>query len=174
MNVNRYPIKAPTEVVTTTLGIPKDYKQQCIQEAYKIGDKQGQKTNVKAIMSSYWIWEETDVFNPLLDKIIEKIYGAYKDLDVRFKYILKEGWCAIYKNSHYTVPHTHDPAFLSFVYYLKSNTDSSPLVFNKSDFKVQPYDDLLVIFPSYLYHMVPEHNGGDRICIAGNLYMVEK
>ena len=167
-------VKSATEIITTTLGMPEDYKQRCVQEIYKIGDKQGQKTNVKAIMSSYWIWKETDVFNPLLDKIKEKVYVAFPILDSRFKYGLQDCWGAVYKNGHYTVSHSHIPSHISFVYYLKSNIGSSPLNFDGCDFNIQPYDDLLIIFPSYLLHSVPKHKGEDRVCIAGNMSMVLK
>jgi hypothetical protein len=174
MDINRHHIKSPTEIVTTTLGIPEDYKQQCIQEAYKIGDKQGQKTNVKAIMSSYWVWEETNVYNPLLDKIMETSNKVFPILDVRYRYELRSSWSAIYKEGHYTQPHAHAPSHISFVYYLKADSGSSPLVFDECDFQIQPQDDMLVVFPSYLWHSVPEHTGEDRICLAGNLSWVLK
>ena len=174
MDINRHRIKSPVEVITTTLGIPEDYKQQCIQEAYKIGDQQGKKTNVKAIMSSWGIWDETSVYDSLLKVIMEASNKIFPISDKRYEYELRCSWSAIYKEGHYTVPHAHDPSRLSFVYYLKANGDSSPLVFNGSDFQVQPHDDLLVIFPSYLIHSVPKHTGEDRICLAGNLGWVLK
>ena len=171
MVINKHHVRSPIEIVTTTLGIPEDYKQQCIQEAYKIGDKQGQKTNVKAIMSSYKVWEETDKYNPILDKIAHLVKNEFPLFDDRLGYSLNNVWIAIYKEGHYTVLHSHEPHHMSFVYYLKANNNSSPLVFDRCEFQVQPYDDLLVIFPSYLEHSVPIHKGEDRICLAGNFYM---
>jgi hypothetical protein len=175
MDINRYHIKSPTEIVTTTLGIPEDYKQQCIQEAYKIGDQQGKKTNVKAIMSSYAVWEETDVYNGILEKVSHEIRDKLISIkDKRWTYILIEAWIAIYKEGHYTTSHDHVPSQISFVYYLKANGNSSPLIFDGCEFQVNPYDDLLVVFPSHLIHSVPEHYGEDRICIAGNLSLAPK
>ena len=175
MVINRHYIKAPTEIVTTTLGIPEDYKQQCIQEAYKIGDKQGQKTNVKAIMSSYQVWDETVVYNGLLEKVLYEIGNKLISIkDNRWAYVLIDAWIAIYKEGHYTMSHDHFPSQISFVYYLKANGNSSPLIFDGCEFQVNPYDDLLVIFPSYLKHSVPVHGGEDRICVAGNLAWVLK
>ena len=173
MEINRYHIKSPAEVIITNLGILEDYKQKCIQEAYKIGDKQNKQTNVKAIMSSYMVWEETDIYNLLANKIIDLI-KRITFIDNRFDLKLQSMWTAIYKEEHYTLSHDHLPSTISFVYYLKADKDSSPLVFNNSDFYVHPYDDLLVIFPGYLAHSVPEHKGGDRVCIAGNLSWVLK
>ena len=169
MVINRHHIKSSEEVITTTLGIPEDYKQKCIQEAYKIGDKQNQQTNVKAIMSSYHIWEESTVYNHLLENILRTVKNtlSYK-LPPEATYVMMDSWAAIYKPGHYTVPHRH-VGHVSYVYYLKANRGSSPLVFNGCDFQVDPHDDLLVMFPSYLTHSVPEHVGDDRICLAGNL-----
>ena len=172
MYVNRYHLTTPTEVITTELNIPKNYQEECIQEAYKIGDKQKHQTNVKAIMSSYTVWDETDVYNPLLDKIISTIdkFLPAEHLHTGLKYILSNAWFAIYKEGHYTVPHYHLPSNISFVYYLKANKTSSPLIFDECNFSITPYDDLLVVFPSNLIHSVKPQVGKDnRICIAGNL-----
>lgn len=173
MIINRHYIKTPTEIITTTLGIPEDYKQQCIQEAYKIGDsidREKNYTNVKASMSSYEVWNETNVYNTLMGKIMETGKSILEEHypSVRMNLKLTHMWTAIYEKGHYTKSHAHLPAILSFVYYLKADRNSSPLVFDHSDFDIYPYDDLLVMFPGYLYHSVPEHKGEDRICVAGN------
>ena len=172
MVINKHHVRSPIEIVTTTLGIPEDYKQQCIQEAYKIGNSisnSNNYTNVNAIRSTYKLWEETNIYNLLLEKIERSIDIIFPILDNRFKYNLKECWSIIYKEGHYANTHKHLPFHTSFVYYLKSNNNSSPLIFDKCDFQLQPHDDLLVVFPSYLVHSVPRHKGEDRICIAGNL-----
>lgn len=178
MEINRYHIKTPTEVITTTLGIPKDYRQQCIQEAYKIGDsidREKNYTNVKAIMSSYEIWTESDLYNPLLDKILHIVKDKiYTKINQDLKYDILNAWTAIYKEGHYTIKHTHIPSTISFVYYLKANDFSSPLIFEDCKFEVKPHDDLLVLFPSYLPHSVPIHKGEDRICLAGNIHQLPK
>ena len=169
MEVNRYHLKSPIEIITTQLGIPQDYKQQCIDEIYKIGDQQNQQTNVKAIMSSWYIWEETNILEPLLHKVtssINKLIPTSPDI----KQSLINCWSAIYKKGHHTIPHHHVPYDISFVYYLKSNSKSSLLAFDKCNFEIQPYDDLLIIFPSYVTHSVKTQlDEEDRICIAGNI-----
>ena len=54
--------------------------------------------------------------------------------------------------------------------YFKS-TGNTPLIFDECNFKLNPTDDTLVIFPSYLKHSVPPHNDKeDRICLAGNVW----
>ena len=174
MSINRHRLNSPVDIITTTLGIPEGYKQQCIQEAYKICDGRAQRTNVKALRSSYWMWNETSIYNPLLDRIMGKVNMSFPIEDNQYKYELCNCWAIVYKEGHYTIPHIHAPSNISFVYYLKSNSNSSPLVFDECDFKVYPHDDLLAVFPSYLIHSVPKHYGEDRICIAGNLNLVSE
>jgi hypothetical protein len=175
MKINRHHLKSPIEIITTQLGIPLVYKQQCIDEIYSLGDSMNQKTNVKAIMSSYQIWNETSVYNSLLDKILEVINNIEPIKDFRFEYKLIEAWASIYKKNHYTLSHNHTPNDISFVYYLKATTNSSSLIFDSCNFQIQPQQDMLVIFPSYLKHSVPKQTDNeDRICLAGNLIFSPK
>lgn len=175
MKINRHYLKTPTEIVTTNLNIPKDYKSKCIQEAYKIGNSinnnPSMKTNLNSIRSSYLIWEETNIYDNLLDKIMYEIEDKiFPRKDPNYRYNLYNAWVAIYKNGHYATPHNHIPSTLSFVYYLKTPQNSTPLVFE--EFNISPHEDLLTVFPSYLTHSVPIHKGEDRICLAGNLDLI--
>lgn len=173
--IEHHHILSPAKITTTKLGISEDYKHQCIQEAYRMGDKQNFQTNVKAFMSSYILWEDSKVYDTLFEKIIDLIANTISPTkDKRLKYDLINAWVSIYKEGHYTVKHDHSPSTVSFTYYLKSHTSSAPLIFDECNFKVDPHDDLLVVFPSYLPHSVPKHKGEDRICIAGNLILREK
>ena len=144
---------------------------------YSVGDVMNNETNVKAIMSSYHLFRETDTFNDLLYHILLAVENAFPlptGHKVKFELNLQHVWSAIYKKGHYTKPHNHYPSHLSFIYYLKSNNKSSPLIFKECDFQITPYDDLLVVFPSYLKHEVPPQTGDeDRICLAGNIAIIE-
>lgn len=174
MVIKEYHIKSPTKVVTLQLGTPQEYMQECIKEAYRLGDFQNQQTNVKAIMSTWFIWNETKVFNLLLNKIKEIVYLSYPLNKSKWKYELLDAWSNIYQKNHYTLLHNHSPSEISFVYYLQSS-GRTPLLFNESNFEVNPTDDTLVIFPSYLFHSVPKHQEEiDRICLAGNFLKVTK
>ena len=174
MEVKKHHLSSPVEVTTTHLGIPLEYKSQCIEEIYKIGDQMNHKSNVKADMSEWYIFENNDVFNPLLDNIFTAINLFVPIEDKKFKYKMSNCWSARYKKGDYTVPHKHLPSHLSFVYNLKADKPSSPIVFNYSNFQLTPIDDLLIIFPSYLTHSVPKQlEETERICIAGNLSIEE-
>jgi len=174
MIVHRHYLKTAVQIDETQLGIPQKYKQECIEEIYRLGDSLGKKSNVKALMTDWCIWKQSRVFNPLLKKILETYKKlGYNDSDSGFELIINCAWGAVYKKNDYTKPHDHHPSYSSFVYYLKSN-GKTPLIFKKSNFSVSPIDDTLIIFPSYLYHHVPVHEEDeDRVCIAGNIDAVQ-
>jgi hypothetical protein len=175
MVINTHHLTTTTEIVTTYLDIDPKYKQECIKEAYTLGDSMNLSTNVKAIMSKYDVFNQTKVYNPLFHHIIEKANQILPPYDKKFKYQLVEAWTAIYKKNHYANSHQHLPRITSFVYYLKTTQNSSPLNFPHCNFSISPEEDLLVIFPSYLHHSVPiQTEEEDRICIAGNLNWVDK
>ena len=170
-----YTLNLDIDIKIGKLGIPKDYKEACINELYKLGDNMNHQTNVKAIMTSYEIWNETDLFNPLLDRILYITNTLFPIEDNDWEYDLVNCWGAIYQKENYTVPHKHLPYYLSFVYYLQS-TGNTPLIFNEGNkLEVTPKDDMLIVFPSYLVHSVPKHEHNiDRICLAGNLTLKYK
>ena len=138
-------------------------------EIYHLGDSMNQETNVKAIMSSYKIWEETSVLNPLLGRIKEVVFNYDHRISPNQTYFLNDAWSTIYKGGNYTKSHSHGSTYLSFVYYLKTPEPYTPLIFDKINFKLHPLEDMLIIFPGYVFHSVPPHQSKeDRICVAGN------
>lgn len=168
--INKYHLQSPIEIIDIQLGIPQKYKQECIDEIYKIGNSVNDRTNLTALRSTYYVWDETKVLDPLLKQIRNTINQILsKDELQEYKFEINNAWSAIYKKGHYANSHKHYPHHFSFVYYLKTN-GNTPLIFDDINFTLNVKDDLLVIFPSYLNHSVPPHNSeDDRICLAGNL-----
>lgn len=180
MEIIKHRVLAPVNILETNLGIPKKYQQECINEIYRLGDSQEQRTNVKAIMTSWVIWEETTILNQLLDNILYaiKVYvvenvSIYQEISSIPK--LDNAWGAIYKKGHYTKSHDHLFSWpYSFVYYLQT-TDNTPLIFDDCNFNINPKDDKLIVFDANLKHSVPVHNDDvDRVCIAGNVSVEHK
>ena len=167
MVFDQYKLASESTIYKVNLGASNDWIKRWINEIYRLGDTQNSKTNVKALMTNWWIWEDSNIFNNLLDNIIRTL-RINLPLDPKI-YDLKliDCWGAIYKEGDYTISHTHYPSNLSFVYYL---TDSSqtPLIFSKSNFTIFPKINELIIFPGEMFHEVPKHTGDDRIVIAGN------
>lgn len=173
MIINRHHLLAPIQIVDMQLGMPKNYKQKCIDEIYKIGNSLDVPSNVYGIRSTFDIWEETKVLNPLLNKIQNVTSELYKETFKNRKFPISAAWSIIYKKGHYAKPHIHLPNSWAFVYYLKSS-GATPIVFNDIDFSIHPKDDMLIIFPSILTHSVPPHEEDeDRICVAGNIDAVD-
>ena len=168
--IENYHLKHPFVIKTAFMDIPLNYKDKLINELYRIGDQQENTTNVKALMTSYTLYEETSMLGPFLKNLkknIELMYGADHE---KYEYDFSNIWGAIYKKDHYAIPHHHSPGYLSWVYYLKTNDESSPLIFPSADFSTQVKEDLLIVFPSYVIHSVPKHTSeSDRICLAGNI-----
>lgn len=168
MDITRIRIKAPVEITQLKLGVPQNYRQEMINELYRIGDKMGHSTNVKAIMTNYELWNDSPKFKPFLNNI-KKIVDKTQILDSKYENLLVSAWGSIYKKDHHAVPHSHEPAIYSWVYYLKTDEYSSPLMFEGGELAITVEDDLLVIFPGYLWHTVPpQKEGGDRLVLAGN------
>jgi len=71
--MQHYFFTTKTSSTILNLGCPQDYLTMMVKKAYELGDHMDQKTNLKGIMSSYWVWNQTDLYNPLMDKIIETI-----------------------------------------------------------------------------------------------------
>jgi hypothetical protein len=101
-------------------------------------------------------------------------------------------WVNINKKGDFNTRHHHDPfsgIALSGVFYVKVPQNSGKIVFydpratlttaldqmyyhNGSDsFSIEPEENLLLIFPSWLYHSVdPNESDEDRISVSFNIY----
>ena len=102
-----------------------------------------------------------------VNKCVRSLYLYTKDLEI------KESWGLIYSKGDFAESHTHFPYLFSFAYFLNTNYNHPPLVFDKifpDLIQIKPSEGALVIFPSYVNHFVPENEINDeRIIISGNL-----
>jgi len=170
MIVNRHHLQSPVEIIEAQLNIPQDYKQECINEIYKIGNTNSEPSNVHGIRSTYKVWKETKILDPLLNYIQNTINELYKSKFTGDYFSISSSWSIIYKKDDYAKPHIHLPNTWAFVYYLKSS-GRTPIIFNDINFSINPIDDMLLVFPATLKHSVPPHEGDeDRICVAGNMH----
>jgi uncharacterized protein (TIGR02466 family) len=102
-------------------------------------------------------------------------------------------WVNINKKGHFNTPHNHDPfngIALSGVFYVSVPQNSGNIVFydprsvittaldqqyyhsGNDSFFIEPQENLLVIFPSWLFHSVdPNQSDEDRISISFNIYL---
>ena len=137
-------------------------------------DPQQRKTNVKAFMSR---WD-------LYDGTIEKLVVWIKDLietklymksisvpDESDVFRLSDCWGAVYVKGDYAQEHTHESSF-SFVYYVHVPDNSAPLVFTTSDTKIYPQEGDVIIFPGNVWHHVPRNESDGRVILAGNFIKI--
>lgn len=102
-----------------------------------------------------------------INRYVRTLYSYTDDLEI------KESWGLIYKKNDFANSHTHFPYLFSFVYFLDTNFDHPPLVFDKifpELIQIKSGEGNLVIFPSYVHHFVPKNDSNsERITISGNL-----
>ena len=136
----------------------------------KLGDQMKRTTNVKADMTHWetFLPEWKHLGTSVMEKHLPEFVG---EIDARF--VCYAIWGASYSKGDYTVFHDHFPSVLSFIYYVKADEDSAPLVFTDIDYELHPKENDLIIFPSYLKHGVPtQMTDTNRICISGNIGVV--
>jgi len=174
--IKQFNFKIPASFITTDILISEEYKKQCLDVIYSLGDNMNRETNLKADMSSYELFKQTPVLHDLIKKINKRAEHCPWLYHKDYRYDLDNVWSGVYKKGDYAVSHWHLPASTSFCYYLKADPDkSTPLIFDGTDVFIKPYSGLCVYFPSYLMHSVPEQIEEDtRVVIAGNYVQRDK
>lgn len=165
-------ILMPRTVMRFVIPLSDEKRNECIEEAYRIGDEMNRTTNVKASMSSFRVHETTDTFHDILVRITEMVKQApWTDTNL-IGHTLIDSWTAIYKKGEHTIPHVHT-ASASFCYYIQADETSAPLVFDGTPLVIKPFTGLCVMFEGNMMHSVPkQEEGADRIILAGN-YMFD-
>ena len=128
-------------------------------------------------------------FRNLKDNILKLNKTILDDLDYEYEdLIITNMWANIMSSGGSHPPHTHSNNFLSGVFYLKTDTDSSPILFfdprpqanvivprkkennweNSNIAMFNPTENTGFIFPSWLQHFVPTSKG-ERISISWNI-----
>jgi hypothetical protein len=132
------------------------------------GDHQYRKTNVQADMTKWTMFEDLD-FKKIINFAIEVVESGL-DMPNQGKYYATDCWGALYRKGDSCNPHAHHPALWSFTYYVDATPDDAPLVFPTSGNAIFPNSGLMVVFPGWVTHSVPEQkNDQERIVVAGNL-----
>jgi len=151
----------------------KELKNEIYNTLLNYEDKQNHETNVKATMTE-WAIE-----SPEIKKLKEYIINALKDLPNRLKwgragdFKFRNVWANIYRFGDHTISHNHVPEDLTMVYFVTSNKEDTPLIMDDSETKIYPKEGLIVLFPGYLSHSVPEHMfNHERMTISGDINRV--
>ena len=171
-------VNTPNEIVHTQLGMPSDYREQLIKESYKLKNNRDEGNHAtfknvfnedkssKVVASSYALWNESRLYDLLLKNILDFINSLY--LEPEFNIEITNTWLGIYDVNQTAKRHNHKPHFKSFCYYISAEEPYTPMIFDDTNVIVNAITDRLIVFPSNVFHSVPECRGGERIMIAGN------
>ena len=145
------------------------------QKIRSYGDSLGHKSNVKADMTEFTMYEDPD-FKRICDFAIFQCISSIEGLSQRgaemLRFNIVDCWGMVYKSNkgHHTIEHAHWPATFSFVYYVNACEDCSPLEFTTANYSVKPFSGLMVIFPGNTSHKVGVQKcNHDRVAISGNI-----
>jgi len=176
-------------VYETKLNIPLEYKEKCIDALYNLKthpvaprdksfeDTFDEQNSGQVVISNYNLVVEAPILKKLLDNItkIIKHHVFPNYLEDQWDLNMASCWGGIYEKNGKALSHNHIPFYYSFVYYLKTSDQSSPMIFEGNDnLSISVRDDLLLFFSSGQYHHVPPNKGEDRIFIAGNMELNQK
>ena len=142
-------------------------------------DIQQKRTHVQATMTHWNIERETEQLGLLESfayNVIREAFCPFNNPEYENMRRISF-WGNIYRRGDYARDHDHSPAKFSFVYFLKSKPNFSPLYLgSKCDSKnellsIEPLEGRFVAFPGYIEHSVPVHNYDEtRITLSGNFY----
>ena len=147
-------------------------------------------SNRRGWQSQHFSYGDLKEIDGLIDNIIPIISKIYQETGI-FKVPKLGGyWFNVGNKSSYNLAHNHPGAYLSAVLYVKVPNNSGNIVFERTDslcdwtiidqvnernwgtYYIEPYKNLLVIFPAYMKHYVEENVTNDeddrRISIAFN------
>ena len=140
----------------------------------KQGDRQNHKTNVKAQMTEWKMWNEPGFkeLSKIAIQVAQKISVGKYNREVNL--FLTNLWGMKYKSEEVAIQHDHWPAVWSFAYYLNAPKGAPGLFFPEAgeqgaERKLEP--GLLVMFEGNVKHAVrPAKFKGYRYVVSGNLH----
>ena len=169
-SVHYFTVPVTSDMMVAWIHLDPEYLRNCIDEVKKLGDSQDRQTNLKGFMTSYHVYKETDILNPLLDAILEACNMYATD-----RKALAEAWVGIYKKGDYAVEHSHLGTSLSFCYYMQAQKEDAAIEFTDANKKFYPTTGMLLVFPSPFKHKVHEQKtDNERVILAGNILFTDQ
>tara|TARA_B100001996_G_scaffold383065_1_gene377250 strand:- start:10840 stop:11409 length:570 start_codon:yes stop_codon:yes gene_type:complete len=178
MKIHSLTVSSEMRVLEYDLKVLRNFEKinsQLEKDILLAGDEQNNKTNVKAQMTSWQMANRYKSFQDLLKILIINILPNYENFDIvsggKAKLVATGMWGAVYREGSHTIEHNHIGSQYSFVYYVKANINSSPIIFTSpGSLEIIPKTGMVLLWDSRYKHMVPKQNNDDpRIIVAGNL-----
>jgi uncharacterized protein (TIGR02466 family) len=142
-------------------------------------------------------WSDPDVtkLGAALDRAVEQFvfFGRQAAKDSKELKLWKAGWANINRAGDYNILHNHPGQDLAAIYYVKAKVNGGsgghlelrdprpvaafcnyPKLFSAGPLQLAPEPGMLMMFPSWIEHMVhPHHGAEDRISIAINIKLMD-
>ena len=167
----------PSTISSLHTDLNEELKIQLIENIrVAISKDESYKTNVKCLRTNSKIHEEYELFDRFKKIICNLIHNNCRWVNELFReidnYKTLSMWGMIYNKGDYAITHEHIPSHISYVFYLKVDENSSPLVFDEFNYQITPNEGQLLVFPGHMKHCVPvQKNYGERIAISGNILL---
>jgi uncharacterized protein (TIGR02466 family) len=145
-------------------------------------------SNVGGWQSPSYTPDQQEFMSPLISEIKKYISEVYDSMSVRGSGDIVNYWFNVNQKNDYNISHSHPGSYFSVVLYLKTPDDSGNIVFerpdnlreiiafntpnehNYGDYRIVPQENLMLIFPSFLYHHVTRNNSDQpRVSISFNI-----
>ena len=166
------PLKSFLTTFETKLNDPKMDKD-IIKVINKQGDRQNHKSNVKAQMTDWRMWDEPGL-NKLKNIICEmSIQISQQQYNRKITPMLTDMWGMKYKSMETAITHDHWPAIWSCAYYVNAPKGAPGLFFpemGEQGGERQLEQGLLIMFPGHTKHAVrPMKFKGSRYVVSANV-----
>jgi len=147
--------------------------------------------------ADFFDWREPEVtkLGAELDRAVAQFifFGRQAAKDQKELKLWKAGWANINRAGDYNILHNHPGQDLAAIYYVKAKVTNGtgghlelrdprpaagfcnfPKLFSAGPLQLAPEPGMLVMFPSWVEHMVhPHHGAEDRISIAINIKLMD-
>ena len=147
--------------------------------------------------ADFFDWQEPEVakLGAALDRAVEQFvfFGRQAARDQKELKLWKAGWANMNRAGDYNILHNHPGQDLAAIYYVKAKAANGagghlelhdprqaaafsnfPKLSGAGPLQLAPEPGMLVMFPSWVEHMVhPHHGADDRISIAINIKLMD-
>ena len=171
MDVVKHRCMVNMPVYSIQLDIDNDQLIKDIQQ-HRNNFPESEVSNVKAWRSSYKTHQQTKIFDPYINKIldgVDRVRMSDPESFSRLKlctYKVHDFWALMYEQGDHTIKHTHYPCTWASCYYAYADENSAPIKFDM--LRIKPKSGTLLLWNGSLFHSVPETQG-KRIAISANL-----
>lgn len=163
-------IKTTEEIIVLIDKYPDlSINEQLIKDFYNEKPRDKNVSAVQVSRMTKW-WVETPAVNTIVDWVADVISKSSSFVQGH-NFTVVSTWFAEYSKGDHALPHHHFPTQYSFVYYVKTPPNASPLVLTTSNTEIPVEEGQVVILPCGTMHHVDKSNTDNRIVLAGNFYL---